>query len=72
MLTDAASSAVTITRFYATLPLSATLQSPYVAVVPSVDATLVRGKDGRLCMSRPGSSLVRLDGSTRRVPSRLC
>lgn len=61
---EAVSSAVNIKRLYATL------QSPQVPVVPSVDSALVRNKDGKLCLSRPGTSLVRLDGSTRRVPSR--
>ena len=60
---EAVSTAVTIKRLYATL------QAPYVAVVPSVD-TSVRDRGGKLCLSRPGTSLVRLDGSTRRVPSR--
>eukprot|EP00802_Teleaulax_amphioxeia_P001042 Tamp_01043.p1 GENE.Tamp_01043~~Tamp_01043.p1 ORF type:complete len:1995 (-),score=479.41 Tamp_01043:85-6006(-) len=60
---EAVSTAVTIKRLYATL------QAPHVAVVPSVD-TATRHRSDKLCLSRPGTSLVRLDGSTRRVPSR--
>lgn len=61
---EAVSSAVNIKRLYATLQL------PEVAVVPSVDTAEERNRVGRLCLSRPGTSMVRLDGSTRRVPSR--
>ena len=61
---ESVSSAVTIKR------LLATMLCPHVPVVPSVDVADARGQGGQLCMSRPGTSLVRLDGSTRRVPSR--